>query len=340
FGGRAALPRSARAADLRGDVGNPAARDRAVARRGSLIVDRGSRIADWIPARIPDPGSRAISHMWHPPERIKHAPDAAGNPTPETAASSRLFSPLDSGRLVLADRTWVPAMVPWRATEDGFVTADVLDWYTRFAAGQPGAIVVEATGVRDVASGPLLRIGADRFIPGLADLVAAVKRASGGRTRLFIQIIDFLTIRRRPERETFLRRYLRITDRHRQAAGGDLSDDEVRDRLLAMTDDALGEVLTARELEALEFGLRERVTDVDQPHIRDLPRTLPGIFAAAARRAEEAGFDGVELHYAHAYTMASFLSRRNTRDDGYGGKRENRVRLPLEVFKAVRSRTK
>src|SRR6185436_2662343 len=88
--------------------------------------------------------------------------------------------------------------------------------------------------------------------------------------------------------------------------------------------------------EALEFGLRERVTDVDQPHIRDLPRTLPGIFSAAARRAEEAGFDGVELHYAHAYTMASFLSRRNTRDDGYGGSPEARVRLPLEVFEAVR----
>src|SRR5262245_45834140 len=100
--------------------------------------------------------------MWHPPERIKHAPAAAGHPTADEAAASRLFSPLHAGRLELADRTWVPAMVPWRATEDGFVTTEVLDWYTRFAEGQPGAIVVEATGVRDIASGPLLRIGADR----------------------------------------------------------------------------------------------------------------------------------------------------------------------------------
>ena len=68
------------------------------------------------------------------------------------------------------------------------------------------------------------------------------------------------------------------------------------------------------------------------PHIRELPRVLPGLFADAARRAREAGFDGVELHYAHAYTMASFLSRLNTRDDGYGGAREQRVRLPLEVL--------
>jgi 2,4-dienoyl-CoA reductase-like NADH-dependent reductase (Old Yellow Enzyme family) len=63
---------------------------------------------------------------------------------------------------------------------------------------------------------------------------------------------------------------------------------------------------------------------------------LPGLFAEAAARAKVAGFDGVELHFAHAYTMASFLSARNTRTDGYGGSKENRVRLPLEVFRAVR----
>ena len=134
----------------------------------------------------------------------------------------------------------------------------------------------------------------------------------------------------------FFRRYLAITDAHRAAAGNPPRDEEVRERLLQLPDEELRQVLSAREMEALEFGLRERVTDVEKPHIRDLPRTLPGIFAAAARRAEAAGFDGVELHYAHAYTMASFLSRRNTRADGYGSTREGRLRLPLEVFDAVR----
>ena len=56
----------------------------------------------------------------------------------------------------------------------------------------------------------------------------------------------------------------------------------------------------------------------------------------AARRAQIAGFDGVELHYAHAYTMASFLSATNNRRDGYGDSLENRVRLPIEVYQAVR----
>ena len=273
--------------------------------------------------------------MWHPPERIKHVPLAARWPDKEEARRSRLFSPLSVGRLTLPDRTWVPAMVPWRATEDGFVTDDVLAWYKRFAQGQPGAIVVEATGVRDIASGPLLRIGDDRFLPGLETLVRTVREASRGRTKLFIQIIDFLTIRRRPTRETFLQRYLRVSNRHRAATGVD-DESEVRTRLMAMSDDELHRVLSEREAEALEFGLRERVTDVEHAHILELPQTLPGIFAAAARRAELAGFDGVELHYAHAYTMASFLSARNTRNDRYGGSRENRVRLPLEVFAAVR----
>jgi 2,4-dienoyl-CoA reductase-like NADH-dependent reductase (Old Yellow Enzyme family) len=65
---------------------------------------------------------------------------------------------------------------------------------------------------------------------------------------------------------------------------------------------------------------------------------LPGLFADAAARARAAGFDGVELHYAHAYTMASFLSRLNARTDGYGGSLEARVRLPREVLAAVRAR--
>ena len=59
-------------------------------------------------------------------------------------------------------------------------------------------------------------------------------------------------------------------------------------------------------------------------------------YAAAAVRAREAGFDGVELHMAHAYTLSSFLSRVNPRRDAYGGTLENRLRLPSEVLSAVR----
>ena len=258
-------------------------------------------------------------------------------PTQQEAAASRLFSPVCVGSTELLQRTWVPAMVPWRATEEGAVTEEVLDWYERFARGQPGAIVVEATGVRDIPSGPLLRIGHDRFLPGLQRLVEVVREASRGRTKLFIQIIDFLAVRRRPARQKFFERYLALTEAHRAARPG-LDDDALRDALAALPDSELKTVLAPRELEALQYGYRERVTDTEFPHIRELPRMLPEIFADAAERARRAGFDGVELHYAHAYTMASFLSRTNTRSDGYGGARESRVRLPLEVYDCVRRR--
>ena len=282
--------------------------------------------------------------MWKFSNPIKHPIPEARWPTAEEAAKSLLFQPIKIGPIALESRTWVPAMVPWRATEDGFVTQDNLDWYHRFAEGQPAALVVEATGIRDIPSGPLLRIGHDRFLPGLRKLVETVRQASRGHTKLFIQIIDFLAVKRRPDRSKYFQRFLEITEHHRQAIAECTKDKnwsgaeeaKIRSFLDSAPEEILERVLNDRELESLRFGYRERVTDVHLPYIRELPQVLPKIFAEAARRARTAGFDGVELHYAHAYTMAGFLTALNNRDDGYGGPRENRVRLPLEVYRAVR----
>jgi 2,4-dienoyl-CoA reductase-like NADH-dependent reductase (Old Yellow Enzyme family) len=284
--------------------------------------------------------------MWKFRNPIKHSILETRWPTAAEVAQSLLYQPIKIGAIEAENRTWVPAMVPWRATEDGFVTQDNLDWYRRFAKGRPGVLVVEATGVRDIPSGPLLRIGHDRFIPGLRKLVETVREVSDGQTKLLIQIIDFLSVKRRPEKEKYFDRFLRVTDRHRQAlreitvdAGWlDAVETRVREFLKAAPDDVVERILDERELESLRFGYREHVTDMHLPHVRELPRVLPDIFAEAARRAREAGFNGVELHYAHAYTMAGFLSALNNRDDDYGGSRENRVRLPLEVFRAVRKK--
>jgi len=284
--------------------------------------------------------------MWKFANPIRHEIPPTRWPTSQEATHSQLFSPVQIGGLTASSRTWVPAMVPWRATDDGFVTEQNLDWYTRFAEGRPGVLVVEATGIRDIPSGPLLRIGDDRFIPGLRKLVKAVKEASEGQTLLFIQIIDFLAVRRRPDPLKYFDRFLSINPRHRSQLGTvtnnqkwlHATDADVRDFLKTAPDETLDLVLTARELESLRFGYRERVTDTDLDHIKRLPDELPDVFAAAAGRAREAGFDGVELHYAHAYTMAGFLSAKNDRDDQYGGSPENRVRLPLEVYRTVRDR--
>jgi 2,4-dienoyl-CoA reductase-like NADH-dependent reductase (Old Yellow Enzyme family) len=62
-------------------------------------------------------------------------------------------------------------------------------------------------------------------------------------------------------------------------------------------------------------GYRQKVEDLTLEEIKEIPE----LFSSAAYRARQAGFDSVELHFAHAYTMASFLSRHNNRRDHYGG---------------------
>src|SRR5688572_19364646 len=137
-------------------------------------------------------------------------------PSRAEAAASLLFSPIALGPVTSRTRTWVPAMVPWRSTDEGFVTPEVLDWYGRFADGRPGVIVVEATGIRDVPSGPLLRIGHERFVPGLRRLVETVRERSHGETRLLIQVIDFLRIRRRPDETRYFAEFLVLRREHRE----------------------------------------------------------------------------------------------------------------------------
>ena len=68
----------------------------------------------------------------------------------------------------------------------------------------------------------------------------------------------------------------------------------------------------------------------------DIEGVIDG-FRQAARRAKEAGFDGVEIHAAHYYLLSQFLSPfTNRRTDGWGGDREGRGRLPIAVIRAVR----
>ena len=61
-------------------------------------------------------------------------------------------------------------------------------------------------------------------------------------------------------------------------------------------------------------------------------------FAAGAKRAQTAGFDGVQIHGAHGYLLSQFLSPYfNRRQDQYGGSIENRARIVLEVLRSIRS---
>ncbi|MEZ5787161.1 MAG: NADH:flavin oxidoreductase [Xanthobacteraceae bacterium] len=74
---------------------------------------------------------------------------------------------------------------------------------------------------------------------------------------------------------------------------------------------------------------------VDMLSVADIDQIVEE-FANAVARAREAGFDGAELHSAHGYTLASFLSRVNPRRDDYGGTLEGRLRLISRVMEAVK----
>ncbi len=187
----------------------------------------------------------------------------------------RLLDPIEINGMRLANRVVLTAMVTRLSGEDGFVNQDIVDRYVRFAKGEPGLMVLEAMAVHEARSGPLLRIGDDRYLPGLIELRKAVKDAAP--VKVIPQIIHFLKISR--------------------------------------------------------SGWRQKITDLTRDELKAIVRH----YAAAALRCRRAGYDGVELHMAHAYTLSSLLSLRNTRTDEYGRSLENRMRLATEVIAAVRA---
>ncbi|MBC8177586.1 MAG: NADH:flavin oxidoreductase [Desulfobacteraceae bacterium] len=85
-------------------------------------------------------------------------------------------------------------------------------------------------------------------------------------------------------------------------------------------------------LKIARSGYRQTVNDLTLEEIQEIPE----LFARAAERARIAGFDGVELHYAHAYTIAYMLSRYNHRKDEYGGSLKKRLLLAEQVVEATR----
>ena len=238
-------------------------------------------------------------------------------------AQALLFQAFPIGQVgqVLANRIWLPAMVTWRGTEDGFVTDSVREIYLRYALGGAGMIVLEATGIRDVASGPLLRLSDDRFVPGMRRLRDEMRAVSASLA--VPQIIDFLKIARRKPTREFMEGLVRRRRLPEEVlALGDAEFEAAHADWLA----------DPRDRRDFLNGYRQTIEDLALDEIR----RIPGWFASAARRAQQAGFDGVELHFAHAYTMASFLSVTNGRTDAYGGSFEKRLRLPREVIAAVR----
>ena len=201
-----------------------------------------------------------------------------------------VFADRRSARFHWRQRTWVPAMVPWRATEEGYVTEDVIDWYERFARGMPGAIVVEATGIRDVPSGPLLRIGHDRFLPGLAPpgrsgAAAPARGARASSSSSSISSPSAAGPSRRNSSSAFLPSPTGIARAGRPGAAGCRGP---RRRLRAMSDDELAaRADRSRAARRSNSAIASASPTCSMRTFATCREVLPGLFAdaAGARRA-------------------------------------------------------
>jgi 2,4-dienoyl-CoA reductase-like NADH-dependent reductase (Old Yellow Enzyme family) len=101
---------------------------------------------------------------------------------------------------------------------------------------------------------------------------------------------------------------------------------------------SLGQETVAPSAVALELGALSRLFPVPREMTEDDIQDVIRRFAQTSSLAQAAGFSGVEIHAAHGYLLSQFLSpRTNRRTDRWGGSLENRVRLLIEVIKAVRS---
>jgi 2,4-dienoyl-CoA reductase-like NADH-dependent reductase (Old Yellow Enzyme family) len=218
---------------------------------------------------------------------------------------SALFTPIRFRGLELANRIMISPMCQYSAT-DGSAT----DWHLihlgHLALGGAGLLCVEATAVEPEG----------RITPGCLGLYSDANEAALDRVVRAIRT-------RSP-----IKLALQIGHAGRKASsevpwrGGQLIPAD-RGGWRPVAPSALPQLPDEVAPLALDREGIERVT---------------AAFVATARRAVRLGFDALELHAAHGYLLHEFLSPlSNRRDDVYGGGLENRMRLPLEVFDAVRA---
>ncbi len=218
--------------------------------------------------------------------------------------TGHLFSPFELGGLQLSNRVVVSPMCQY-AAKDGVPGQWHLAHLGQFAMSGPGTIFVEATGVEPNG----------RITPGCTGLYDDACEAA------FADIIAFM--------KSVGEAYVGIQLSHAGRKGSTVAPWEggglIEGEGAWITDapSAVPYLPGWPEPRAMDEAALERVRDA---------------FVDSARRAARAGFDLIELHVAHGYLLHQFLSPiTNTRDDDYGGSLENRMRYPLEVFRAVRA---
>lgn len=225
----------------------------------------------------------------------------------EQTAHAGLFTPLRvGGGLSLSNRLAVAPMTRVSATADGHATKQMADYYEAFAAGGFGLVITEGIYTDNAHAQGYL------FQPGLADDAqrdawrTVVDRVHAHGGRIVAQLMHAGALSQ--------------GNPHRTTTKGPSA------------------VLPAGQQMAFYRG-EGPYRMPEAMSADDISEAVEG-FAQAARRAQEAGFDGVEVHGANGYLLDQFLTAHtNLREDSYGGSLSNRLRLTVDVIQAVRRST-
>src|SRR5665213_2945178 len=220
-----------------------------------------------------------------------------------------LFEPMTLRGLTLKNRLVVPPMVHYRCDPGHTCGTFHVVHLGRYALGGFGLVFVEVTAVEEVGliNENDLGIWNDAQAESFKPLIAFMKRQG---TAIGIQIGHG---GRKASSQSAMQGMGPLTEENLKAGA------KVWQPVGPTTEPVAKGWLTPRQLTTAEC------------------RAMPGTWAAAATRAVDVGFDTIEVHMAHGYLLAQFLSPvSNTRNDEYGGDRAGRMRLPLKIVEAVR----
>ena len=232
---------------------------------------------------------------------------------------SHLLAPGRIGPIQLRNRIIMAPMGSNFAEADGHCGERIQAYYEARAEGGAGLLIMGVCAIAfpaGTAEPYQVGVSSDEFIPGLSRLAERVHK-HGAKIAMQLQHAGKNAIRD-------------------MAAGRPLWVPSIppassSDMMQALTPEELASFVSA--VRGRKGGIQMQV--MDQHDIAQMVEW----FAAAAERAQRAGFDGVEIHAAHNYIIAGFLSSYyNRREDAYGGSLENRARLLVEVLAAVRAR--